>query len=100
MRRLTNDSLPLPSDMCCDDEQVEEHVRAVIDTEWEARLGVERLILHSGGVHVVTADLGANDAMSFLLDETCIVVVPAAEVDSPREALAGSPLKRPSQPTR
>lgn len=68
---------------------MEEHVRALVDTEWEARLGVERSVLRSGGVHVVAAGLGANDAMSFLLDETCIVVVPADEVESATAALAG-----------
>ena len=68
---------------------MEEHVRALVDADWEARLGVERSVLRSGGVQVVAAALGANDAMSFLLDETCIVVVPAGEVESARATLAG-----------
>ena len=68
---------------------MDEHVRALVEAEWEAQLGVVRSVLRSGGVHVVVAGLGANDAMSFLLDETCIVVVPAHEVGSARAALAG-----------
>lgn len=64
-------------------------MRALVDAEWEARLGVDRSILHSGGVHVVAADRGRNDAMSFLLGETCIVVVAGDEVASARRALAG-----------
>jgi RimJ/RimL family protein N-acetyltransferase len=73
----------------CQDEGVEERVRALVDAEWKARLGVDKSDLHSGRVHVVTADLGANDAMSFLLRETCIVVVPPAQVASAREVLTG-----------
>jgi GNAT superfamily N-acetyltransferase len=68
---------------------VEERVRAAVDAEWETRLGVERSVLRGGGVHVVVAGLGANDAMSFLLDETCVVVVPADQVESARLVLAG-----------
>jgi GNAT superfamily N-acetyltransferase len=68
---------------------VEEHVRALVDAEWEERLGVDRSILRSGGVHVVRADRGSNDAMSFLLEETCIVVVAEDEVEPARRALAG-----------
>lgn len=88
-RRLSRVSPPFQPGPRGNDEQMEEHVRALVDAEWEARLGVERSVLHSGGVHVVVAGLGANDAMSFLLDETCIVVVPADEVESARVALAG-----------
>lgn len=68
---------------------MEEQLRALVDAEWEARLGVDRSVLRGSGVHVVVAGLGANDAMSFLLDEVCVVVVPADEVDSARAALAG-----------
>ena len=68
---------------------MDEHVRALVDAEWEARLGVERSVLRSGGVHVVVADLGPNDAMSFLLDGTCIVVVAADDIDAARAALDG-----------
>jgi RimJ/RimL family protein N-acetyltransferase len=50
---------------------------------------MDRSALRSGGVHVVVADLGVNDAMSFLLDETCIIVVAAAEVEATRAALDG-----------
>lgn len=71
------------------DECVNDDVRVLVDAEWESRLGVDRSVLRSGGVHVVVADLGANDAMSFLLDETCIIVVPADEVDAARAALHG-----------
>lgn len=68
---------------------MKEAIRALVDAEWQVRLGVDPSILHSGGVHVVTADLGTNDAMSFLLEETCIVVVAADEAEAAREALAG-----------
>jgi RimJ/RimL family protein N-acetyltransferase len=68
---------------------VHEDVRAFVDSEWEARLGVLRSVLRSGGVHVVAAELGANDAMSFLLDRTCIVVVPPSDVEAARTALEG-----------
>lgn len=64
-------------------------IRAVVDAEWESRLGIDRSLLHDGGVHVVAADLGANDAMSYLLDGTCIVVVAAADVERARVALRG-----------
>ncbi len=60
-----------------------------IDASWESQLGVDRAMLRSGGVHVVAAPLGANDAMSVLLHATCVVVVPADEVESARVALAG-----------
>ena len=68
---------------------MEEDVVAVVDAYWEALLGVDRVALRGGGVHVVAAPLGANDAMSVLLDETCIVVVPADEVESAQAALVG-----------
>lgn len=71
------------------DDQVEEHVRAAVDAAWETRLGVEASVLRRGGVQVVVAGLGANDAMSFLLDETCLVVVPADQVESARMVLDG-----------
>lgn len=68
---------------------MEEGALALVDADWEARLGVDRSVLRGGGVHVVAAPLGANDAMSFLLNETCIVVVPADELGSAQDALAG-----------
>lgn len=34
----------------------------LVDAEWEARLGIDRSLVRSSGVHVVAADLGANDA--------------------------------------
>ena len=68
---------------------MEEPVRALVQAQWAARLDVDPSTVRGGGVHVVTADLGANDAMSFLLDETCIVVVPADVLEPAREALAG-----------
>jgi RimJ/RimL family protein N-acetyltransferase len=68
---------------------VEDSVRSLVDADWELRLGIERSVLRGGGVHVVVAELGANDAMSFLLDETCIVVVPADDVEAARAALDG-----------
>lgn len=66
-----------------------EGVRTLVDAEWEARLGVERAVLRGGGVHVVAADLGANDAMAFLLGRTCIVVVSPEAVEPSRAALIG-----------
>lgn len=72
---------------CCDDGVVEEHVRSLVDADWESRLGVERSLLQEGGVHVVVAELGANDAMSFLFGETCVFVVPEGNVDAARSVL-------------
>lgn len=63
--------------------------RDIVIAEWEARLGVDRSTLRAGGVRVVSADLGTNDAMSFLLEGACIVVVPASKLRSARELLAG-----------
>lgn len=63
-------------------ELVDEDIRGLVDAEWEARLGLPRSVLRGGGVHVVAADLGANDAMSFLLESTCIVAVPPEEIDA------------------
>lgn len=63
--------------------------RQIVDAEWEVRLGVDRSRLRSGGVHVVAADLGTNDAMSFLLANTCIVVVPHDEVAAARDVVSG-----------
>ena len=50
-------------------------VSAIVDAEWCARFGLDLPALHAGGTHVVAADIGMNDAMSFRLDDTCIVVV-------------------------
>ena len=74
---------------CGDDGAVRERIRAIVDAEWEHRLGVENDVLRDGGLHVVAAELGDNDAMSFLLDETCIVVVPEEGVDAAKAALVG-----------
>jgi RimJ/RimL family protein N-acetyltransferase len=70
-------------------ELVDEELHALVDAELEGRLGLPRPLLRGGGVHVVEADLGANDAMSFLLESTCIVVVPPDEIDQARLALEG-----------
>ena len=64
-------------------------IRELVDAEWETRLGVERSVLRGGGVHVVAADLGANDAMSFLLADTCILAVRASEIEKAREVVSG-----------
>jgi GNAT superfamily N-acetyltransferase len=79
-----------------------ERIRDVVDAEWEVRLGVDRTLLHSGGVHVVAADLGRNDAMSFLLAGTCFVAVAEDQIDAagrlvsglrPREAFSAETLR-------
>lgn len=79
----------IPPSRRWDDGLVQKHVRALVDAEWRTRLGIDQSVLEDGGVHVVTADLGDNDAMSFLLDGTCIIVVPVHELDAAREALVG-----------
>jgi len=65
------------------------YVREIVDSYWESRLGVARSVLRSGGLHVVSADSGSNETMSFLLDQTCIVAVPFGEVEAARQALTG-----------
>jgi hypothetical protein len=74
-------------------ELVDDDVRGLVEAEWEARLGLPRSILRGAGVHIVAADLGANDAMSFLFERTCIVAVPRDEIDGAREALEGLPVE-------
>lgn len=64
-------------------------VRDVVDGTWETGLGVDRSVLRSGEVHVTVADLGANDALSVLLDQTCILAVRATDLDAARRAVAG-----------
>lgn len=66
-----------------------EGIRDVVDAEWEGRLGVDRALLYGGGVQVISADLGSNDAMSFLLRDTCFVVVPDDEVARARRLVSG-----------
>jgi GNAT superfamily N-acetyltransferase len=68
---------------------VDEQVRALVDSEWQSRLGVDGSVLGSGSVHVVVADLGANDALSILLDHTCIVVVRPDDLDAAQTAFDG-----------
>lgn len=68
---------------------MDDELRRVVDADWETRLGISHSVLRSGGVHVVVGDLGANDAMSVRLDDTCIVVVRAEEDEEARAALAG-----------
>jgi RimJ/RimL family protein N-acetyltransferase len=68
---------------------VDGHVRSIVESYWTSRLGVARSVLRSGGVHVVAADSDSNDAMSLLLDETCIVAVPFEEVEAARRTLIG-----------
>lgn len=65
---------------CRDNGCVLDGIREIVDAEWEARLGVDRALLDGGGVQVISADLGSNDAMSFLLGDTCFVVVSDDEV--------------------
>ncbi len=74
-------------------ELVDDEIRGLVEAEWEARLGLPRSVLRGTGVHVVAADLGANDAMSFLFERTCIVAVPRDEIDGAREALEGLPVE-------
>ena len=64
-----------------DDGRVEERVRALIEAGCESSLGIDRALLRAGGVHVIAADVGDNDAMSFLLGDTCLVAVPDHRVD-------------------
>lgn len=71
---------------------MDDDVRGLVEAEWEARLRLPRSVLRGGGVHVA-ADLGANDAMSFLFERTCIVAVPLDEIDGAREALEGLPVE-------
>jgi RimJ/RimL family protein N-acetyltransferase len=63
--------------------------RRVVDGEWCAQLGVSIADLKSGGVHVVTVDIGANDAMSFRLEDTCIVAVRAHDLERSRRLVEG-----------
>lgn len=72
-----------------EDGRMNDATRDFVIAEWESSLGVDRVALRAGGVHVVSVDLGMNDAMSFLLEDACIVVVPAPEVGAAREILAG-----------
>src|SRR4051794_30227851 len=66
-----------------------EDLQELVEAEWEAGLGVSRAVLRSGGVHVITGELGGNDAMSFHLGRTCIVVVPPSAVDAAEAAVDG-----------
>jgi RimJ/RimL family protein N-acetyltransferase len=71
------------------DHGIDAAVRRLVDTEWGALFGLSPAVLRTGGVHVVATDLGANDAMSFLLDDTCVVVVRPDELEAARAALSG-----------
>lgn len=64
-------------------------IRHLVDTEWAARLGLSVHALRSATVHVVAVDIGANDAMSFLFDGTCIVVVRPEELEAARSSVVG-----------
>lgn len=68
---------------------VDADVRTLVESEWASRLGLSPPVLRRGGVHVVATELGANDAMSFLLDKTCVVVVPPEEVETATAMLSG-----------
>src|SRR4051794_38493566 len=68
---------------------MEPGIRQRVDIEWARRFGLSPKALNSGTVHVVTVDIGANDAMSFLLEETCVVVVRPDDLDVARTALSG-----------
>jgi len=74
---------------CGNDGAVKERTRALVDDDWEQRLRVDKPVLRGGGVHAVAADLGDNDAMSFLLDQTCIIVVPEEASDAARALVDG-----------
>lgn len=56
-----------------------------MDSEWCIRFGLTVEQLRRGGVHVAVDDDGRNDARSFRLDTTCIVVVPAAQLPAARD---------------
>jgi len=71
-----------------DDGRVEERARALIEAGWESSLGIDCELLRGGGVHVVAADVGDNDAMSFLLGDTCLVAVPDHRVDRARQVFS------------
>lgn len=71
-----------------DDGRVEEHVRDLIEAGWESNLGVDRSLLRVGGVHVIATDVGDNDAMSFLLSDTCLVAVPDHRLDRARDVFS------------
>lgn len=71
-----------------DDGRVEEHVRALIEAGWESNLGIDRSLLRGGGVHVIATDVGDNDAMSFLLSDTCLVAVPDHRLDRARKVFS------------
>lgn len=64
-------------------------IRHLVDTEWAARFGLSPYALRSGTVHVVVVDIGTNDAMSFLFDDTCVFVVHAEDLQTARSTLAG-----------
>lgn len=57
------------------------HTRNLVDAFWADTLGVDIALLRTGGVHVVTAELGLNDAMSFRFGESCIIAVRSDRVD-------------------
>src|SRR5215510_14145952 len=63
---------------------MEQSLCDLVDADWASRLNVDRSVLRDGGVHVVDADVGANEAMSVLLDETCVLIVRPDRVDAAR----------------
>lgn len=65
------------------------HVRRIVDAEWLARFGLSPTALDRGEVHVVAAEVGTNEAFSFQLDASCIVVVAADQLDAARSAMSG-----------
>ena len=68
---------------------MDNEIRGLVGSEWAVRLGVSPSVLHTNGVIAVTAELGANAAMSFLFDERCIVVVGPDELDAAVDAVSG-----------
>ncbi len=67
---------------------MQERIRRLIDTAWEANLRIDKALLDRGGVHVIAADVGDNDAMSFQLRGTCLVAVSDDRMEAAREVFS------------
>lgn len=69
---------------------MDSEARRIVNEQWCAQFGLTSAMLRHGGVHVAAAEPGArNEAMSFRLEKSCIVVARPPMVDRARE-LVGS----------
>jgi len=64
-------------------------IKEVVDSAWGVAFGVEPSLFAEGGVLIVLAEDGIDQLESVLVDQTCVVCVPARFLDTAHQVFDG-----------